>query len=54
VAPGQAAQRFYDSLTAPSKQLVWFEKSAHTPQYDEPDKFHDLLMKVRASHLGNG
>jgi pimeloyl-ACP methyl ester carboxylesterase len=54
VAPGQAAQRLYDSLTAPSKQLVWFEKSAHTPQYDEPDKFRDLLMKVRASHLGNG
>jgi proline iminopeptidase len=54
VAPGQAAQRFYDSLTAPSKQLVWFEKSAHTPQYDEPDKFRDLLMNVRASHFGNG
>ena len=54
VVPGQAAQRFYDSLTAPSKQLVWFEKSAHTPQYDEPEKFRDLLMKVRASHLRNG
>jgi pimeloyl-ACP methyl ester carboxylesterase len=54
VAPGQAAQRFYDSVTAPSKQLVWFEKSAHTPQYDEPEKFRDLLMNVRASHLGNG
>ncbi len=54
VAPGQAAQRLYDSLTAPSKQLVWFEKSAHTPQYDEPDKFRDVLMKVRASHLGDG
>jgi pimeloyl-ACP methyl ester carboxylesterase len=33
VAPGQAAQRFHDSLTAPSKQLVWFEKSAHTPTW---------------------
>jgi pimeloyl-ACP methyl ester carboxylesterase len=53
VAPGQAAQRFYDSLTAPSKQLVGFEKSAHTPQYDEPAKFRDLLMTVRASQLAN-
>jgi proline iminopeptidase len=51
VAPGKPAQRFHDSLTAPSKQLVWFEKSAHTPQYDEPAKFRDLLMTVRASHL---
>ncbi len=53
VAPAEPAQRFYDSLTAPSKQLVWFEKSAHTPQYDEPAKFRDLLMTVRASHLAN-
>jgi proline iminopeptidase len=53
VAPGQAAQRFYDSLTAPSKQLVWFENSAHTPQYDEPARFRDLLLNVKASHLVN-
>jgi pimeloyl-ACP methyl ester carboxylesterase len=53
VAPGQAAQRFHDSLTAPSKQLVWFENSAHTPHLEEPAKFRDLLMDVRASHLSN-
>src|SRR3954463_165320 len=44
VAPPQAAQRFYDSLVAPNKQLVWFENSAHTPQYDEPAKFRDTLI----------
>jgi pimeloyl-ACP methyl ester carboxylesterase len=53
VAPGEAAQRFHDSLTAPSKKLVWFEKSAHTPHLEEPGKFRDLLMEVRASHLAN-
>jgi pimeloyl-ACP methyl ester carboxylesterase len=53
VAPGEAAQRFHDSLTAPSKQLVWFEKSAHTPHLEEPAKFRDLLMNVRASQLTN-
>jgi pimeloyl-ACP methyl ester carboxylesterase len=51
VAPGDAAQRFHDSLTAPSKQLVWFEKSAHTPHLEEPGKFRSMLMNVRASHL---
>jgi pimeloyl-ACP methyl ester carboxylesterase len=51
VAPGEAAQRFYDSLTAPSKQLVWFESSAHTPHLEEPAKFRDVLMEVRASNL---
>ena len=51
VAPGEAAQRFYDSVTAPSKQLVWFESSAHIPHLEEPAKFRDLLMTVRAAQL---
>jgi pimeloyl-ACP methyl ester carboxylesterase len=51
VAPGEAAQRFYDSLTAPGKQLVWFARSAHTPHLEEPAKFRDLLMNVRTSQL---
>lgn len=51
VAPGEAAQRFHDSVTAPSKQLVWFESSAHTPHLEEPAKFRDLLMTVRATRL---
>ena len=53
VAPGEPAQRFYDSLTAPSKELVWFEKSAHTPHLEEPEKFRQLLMDLRASQLAN-
>ena len=53
VAPGEATQRFHDSLTAPSKQLVWFEKSAHTPHLEEPAKFRDLLMTVTANRLAN-
>jgi pimeloyl-ACP methyl ester carboxylesterase len=53
VAPGEAAQRFHDSLTAPSKQLIWFSRSAHTPHLEEPAKFRDLLMNVRASQLAS-
>jgi pimeloyl-ACP methyl ester carboxylesterase len=53
VAPGETAQRFHDSLTAPSKQLVWFEKSAHTPHLEEPAKFRHLLMNVAASQLAD-
>jgi len=26
---------------------VWFEKSAHTPQFDEPDAFRRLLLDVK-------
>jgi pimeloyl-ACP methyl ester carboxylesterase len=53
VAPGEAAQRFHDSVTAPSKQLVWFEASAHTPHLEESAKFRDLLMNVRTSRLAS-
>jgi pimeloyl-ACP methyl ester carboxylesterase len=48
VAPGEATERFAASLEAPRKQLVWFEHSAHTPQFEEPEKFRDLLMRIRA------
>jgi pimeloyl-ACP methyl ester carboxylesterase len=51
VAPGDAAQQYFDALTAPSKQLVWFENSAHTPQLEEPERFRDLLMAARVSQL---
>lgn len=53
VAPGEAAQRYASSLQAPSKQLVWFENSAHTPHLEKPAKFRDLLLGVRASQLAD-
>ena len=53
VAPGAAAQRYASALQAPGKQLVWFENSAHTPHLEEPGKFRDLLMGVRASQLAS-
>jgi pimeloyl-ACP methyl ester carboxylesterase len=48
VAPAEPAQAFHDSLTAPGKQLVWFEESAHTPHLEEPDKFRDVIMAVNS------
>jgi pimeloyl-ACP methyl ester carboxylesterase len=37
-------------VTAPSKRLIWFEDSAHTPQLDQPDKFRDVLLDVARAH----
>jgi pimeloyl-ACP methyl ester carboxylesterase len=53
VAPGAAAERYAHSLEAPSKQLVWFENSAHTPHLEEPEKFRELMMRLRAGQLTN-
>jgi pimeloyl-ACP methyl ester carboxylesterase len=53
VAPGAAAQRYASALQSPGKQLVWFENSAHTPHLEEPGKFRDLVMGVRAGQLAS-
>lgn len=47
VAPASAAERYAELLEAPSKQLVWFEHSAHMPHLEEPERFRDLLVQVR-------
>jgi pimeloyl-ACP methyl ester carboxylesterase len=33
-------------LTAPSKKLVWFEKSAHEPPVEEPAKFNAAMVEL--------
>ncbi len=44
VAPPATAEQYYQALHAPKgKQLIWFEESAHMPQYEEPGKFRQTL-----------
>ena len=47
VAPASLAERYAELLEAPSKQLVWFEHSAHMPHLEEPERFRRLLAQVR-------
>jgi pimeloyl-ACP methyl ester carboxylesterase len=47
VAPASSAERYAEVLEAPSKQLVWFEHSAHMPHLEEPERFRELLAQVR-------
>jgi len=48
VAPVSSAEQFYQMLQAPQgKQLVWFDESAHTPQYEEPGKFREVLLTIK-------
>jgi pimeloyl-ACP methyl ester carboxylesterase len=47
VAPPSEAERYAELLEAPSKQLVWFEHSAHMPHLEEPERFRNLLAQVR-------
>jgi pimeloyl-ACP methyl ester carboxylesterase len=48
VAPTSIAEQFYQKLQAPKgKQFIWFEESAHEPQYEEPGTFRDVLLTVK-------
>ncbi|MDP5274111.1 alpha/beta fold hydrolase [Chengkuizengella axinellae] len=35
----ELVEEFYHQLDAPIKDLIWFEKSAHAPNFEEPEKF---------------
>jgi pimeloyl-ACP methyl ester carboxylesterase len=43
--PSELVQGFYDRISAPDKDLVWFEHSAHGPLAEEPEKFKSLLRE---------
>jgi pimeloyl-ACP methyl ester carboxylesterase len=42
--PFMLAEHYFNLLEAPNKELIWFEKSAHLPNIEEPEKFNDLLI----------
>jgi pimeloyl-ACP methyl ester carboxylesterase len=39
VTPGALAARWLEQLRAPWKRMVWFERSAHHPHIEEPERF---------------
>jgi pimeloyl-ACP methyl ester carboxylesterase len=43
------AREWFESLAAPSKKYVTFEHSGHTPPYDEPGRFAELMSDVRSA-----
>jgi pimeloyl-ACP methyl ester carboxylesterase len=45
MAPVEVSQQYFAALNAPKKEWIWFENSAHFPQWEESEKFHDLLTK---------
>jgi pimeloyl-ACP methyl ester carboxylesterase len=44
--PGEVVERYYEILDTPQKSMVWFEQSAHFPQWEEAQKFADELLKI--------
>jgi len=44
--PPETSVAYLDALTAPSKNLVWFEHSGHEAFVDEPEKFNSTMAEL--------
>jgi len=47
VTPSQLAASYLDRLQAPLKGVTWFERSAHFPFFEEPERFRTELVRIR-------
>lgn len=45
-AMNSLTEDYFNSLDAPHKELIWFEHSAHTPSWDEPEHFVDVMVNT--------
>lgn len=50
--PSELAVQYLDRLDAPLKRIVWFEKSAHFPFFEEPDRFHKEMLQTAEAVAG--
>ncbi|HEY5135491.1 MAG TPA: alpha/beta hydrolase [Candidatus Nanopelagicales bacterium] len=44
--PSEIAERYFCALRAPSKELVWFERSAHLPNTEEREEFNRMMVEI--------
>ncbi len=39
------AHEYFEKIEAPLKQFKWFEQSAHSPPFEEPEAFNDFMIR---------
>ncbi len=43
--PTELVKEYYEKITAPKKEILIFEKSAHNPNFEENKKFNDWIIE---------
>jgi pimeloyl-ACP methyl ester carboxylesterase len=51
--PGSLAEEYYTFVKAPKKGFIWFEESAHSLIFEEPDRVTKELIKIAEDTLIN-
>lgn len=46
--PSAIVEEYFKTIKAPSKRFYWFEKSAHSPNWEEPELFYQRLREIAA------
>ncbi|MEO1243268.1 MAG: alpha/beta hydrolase [Pseudomonadota bacterium] len=46
VVSTRQAELYFNTLSAPYKELIWFEHSAHAPNWEEPEKFNNEVRRI--------
>lgn len=46
ISPFEPAKQFFNKIKAPEKQWIWFKNSAHTPTFEEEEKFIKILRQI--------
>ena len=44
--PFALVEKYFDIINAPHKEIIWFEKSGHFPNLEEPRKYQDKIINV--------
>lgn len=42
----ELAEKWFEQLKAPDKKLIWFEQSAHSPQWEEPEAWNETFCNL--------
>lgn len=45
--PFELSYKYYEILKAPHKEYIWFERSAHSPNFEEPEKFNETVVRIK-------
>ncbi|PZO56967.1 MAG: hypothetical protein DCF15_07795 [Phormidesmis priestleyi] len=51
-APPKLTEEYFNILSAPPKELIWFERSGHSPWMNESAKFVEVMVNKVLKNTG--